>query len=297
MITTELKKQVLEALSEDRERYTEISDARYAKMIGVSPSIYSQLKNGRIEKIASADFWITQGQRLGVGLNQKKWNVARTKVYVELEEQILFCKNNQKAVIVIDEPGIGKTFCTKHIIKGLPNSYYLDCSQAKTKSQFIRYLAKTLGIDATGKMFDLKQKIKYYINLMGNAFIALDDAGYLESNVLIEIIEIWNATNCGWLMLGDDSLETKITNGRNRKKVGYRALYSRFSEEYVHCVPGGTDDRKKFLKQLIGDVATVNMKQKTKINKVIKQCILKEKTLRYLDTAIDLVENPKPINA
>lgn len=296
MITEEFKKRVLEAILIDRQNHTDLSDARYAKKIDVSPSVYSQLKSGKTEKLVSVDFWVAQAYRLDVSHNQKEWKVARTSVYVELEQQILFCKNNQKAVIVIDECGIGKTFCTKHIVRKLKNAYYIDCSQAKTKSQFIRHLAKTLGIDPTGRIFDLKQKIKYYINLMKDAFIALDDAGYLDSNVFVEIIEIWNATNCGWLMLGDDSLETKITNGRNRKKVGYRALFSRFSEEYVHCVPVG-EGRVPFLKQLIGDVANVNMNDKKNINKVIKKCIVKDKTLRYLDTAIDLVENPKPVNA
>jgi hypothetical protein len=293
MITPEFKKKVLAALLEDREMYPDLSDARYAQKINVNASVFSQLKNGKTEKLASVDFWVDQAYRLNVSINKKQWNVARTAVYVEIEEQIKFCKDNGKAVVVIDECGVGKTFCTKHILKSIKNGYYIDCSQAKTKSQFIRYLAKTLGIDPTGKLFDLKQKIKYYINIMNDPIIALDDAGYVDNNVFIEIIEIWNATNCGWLMLGDDSLETKITNGRDRKKVGYRALFSRFSEEYVHCVPVG-ENRTAFLQQLIGDVAAVNMKQKSKLNTVIKKCIVKEKTLRYLDTAIDLVENPKP---
>lgn len=297
MITQDYRKKVLEALLEDRKMFPDLSDKKYANKIGISASVFSQLKSGKTEKLASDDFWISAGMRLGISTTQKKWNVARTKVYVELESQIYFCKNNSKAVIVIDECGIGKTFCTKNIVRTLPNAYYLDCSQAKTKSQFIRYLAKTLGIDPSGRLFELKEKIKYYINLMEAPFIALDDAGYLDSNVLIEIIEIWNATHCGWLMLGDDSLETKITNGRNRKKVGYRALFSRFSEEYVHCVPVGKAQRTEFLTNLIGDVADLNMQDKTQINKVIKACIVKDKTLRYLDTAIDLVENHKTANA
>lgn len=297
MITQDYRKKVAEALLEDRKKFPDLSDARYSKKINTSPSVFSQIKSGKTERLASDDFWISEGMRLGISPNQKKWNVARTEVYVELENQIHFCKNNSKAVIVIDECGIGKTFCTKNIVRTLSNAYYLDCSQAKTKSQFVRYLAKTLGIDPSGKLFDLKEKIKYYINLMKTPFIALDDAGYLDSNVLIEIIEIWNATNCGWLMLGDDSLETKITNGRNRKKVGYRALFSRFSEEYVHCVPVGKEQRTQYLQQLIGDVANVNMKNKRNINKVIKACIVKDKTLRYLDTAIDVVENHKTATA
>ncbi len=291
MITQEYRTKVRAAILKNRENYPNHSDAKYAKLIGLSAAVYSRLKSGETERIAADGFWVDQGRKLDVSVREVKWNAVRTTVYNEIEQNIDFCQKFQKATILIDECGIGKTYCTKHIIRDRKNAFYIDCSQAKTKIQFIRYLASKLGIDNTGKLFDVKANLKYYINMIPDAFIALDDAGYLEANVLPEIIEIWNGTTCGWLMIGDDSLQSKIEKGLRTRKVGYQALFSRFSDEFIHYVPMGTEDRTAFYRQLIGDVANVNVEDKSKINKMINICMKKGKTLRHLETIIQLQNN------
>ncbi len=289
MITIEFRQKVREAILSARNNYGG-SDAAYAKSIGISSSVYSRIKKGETEKVASDGFWISQGRRLSVTLNETKWNVARTSVYVDIETNVNFCQKHHKATILIDECGIGKTFCTRHIVRGLKNAFYFDCSQAKTKMRFVRELAKTVGLDANGKYADVKEDLKYYLNQMQSPFIALDDAGYLDSSVLPEIIEIWNATqhNCGWMMIGDDSLQSKIERGLRHKKVGFKALFSRFSEEFVSYVPLGSADKTAFYRQLIGDVANVNLQDKKYINTMIAKCLRKGKTLRHLETLIQL---------
>lgn len=288
MLDKNFRKKVQTAILEDRKNF-EVSDAKYASSIGLSKSVYSRLKNGETERIASDSFWIEQGRRLSVGLNNNELKIAKTHVYTEIEYNIHFCKNNKKAVIIIDEPGVGKTRCAKHVLKSIKNGYYIDCSQATTKSQFIKYLAKTLGLASEGKLYEIKENIKYFINLT-EPVIVLDDAGYLESNVLVEIIGIWNGTSgkCGWIMMGDDSLQTKIKRGIDRQKVGFTALFSRFSGEYISFIPKGAVDRQNYLGQLIGDVADANVTNKSKINKMIKTCLAKNQTLRQLDTLIAL---------
>lgn len=290
MITTAFKQQVRTAILENREKYTSLSDAKYAKTLNISSAVFSRLKKGETEKVLSDSKWIEIGRKLNVNTNKIKWNIARTSVYNEIEANIRFCKAYKKATILVDECGIGKTFCTKHIVQTLENAFYVDCSQAKTKSQFIRHLARTLGVDNTGRLYDVKENLKYYINLMDSPFIALDDAGYLDTNVLVEIIEIWNATenHCGWLMIGDDSLQNKVERGLKSKKVGFKALFSRFSDEFIHYVPVGRQDKQEFYKQLIGDVASVNVANTKLINKLVKICLSKEKTLRHLSTLIQL---------
>ncbi len=289
MTTQEFRQKVRETVLLARENYGG-SDAAYAKSMGLSASVYSRIKSGETERVASDSFWVSQGRRLGVTMNEKQWNVARTSVYADIEANIQFCQRHHKATILIDECGIGKTFCTRHIVRGLQNAFYFDCSQAKTKMRFVRELAKTVGLDANGKYADVKEDLKYYLNEMKSPFIALDDAGYLDASVLPEIIEIWNSTqyNCGWMMIGDDSLQSKIERGLRNKKVGFKALFSRFSEEFISYVPLGSSDKTAFYRQLIGDVANVNLVNKSNINKMIQQCLRKGKTLRHLETLIQL---------
>ncbi|RWX03396.1 ATP-binding protein [Flavobacterium cerinum] len=293
MITTEFRQKVKDAILKHRENYQGMSDAQFAKTLNLNSSVYSRLKSGETEKIAADTFWIEQGRKLNVSVYQKDWKIARTSVYAEIEENITFCKSKKKAIILIDECGIGKTFCAKHVIKNLPNAFYFDCSQASTPTLFIRRLAQTLGVDSTGRLSDVKENLKYYINLLNLPFILLDDAGYLDPKVFVIIIELWNGTEdrCGWMMIGDDSLQAKFQSGLDTKKTGYKALFSRFSDEFVHCVPLIKDERTKYMQQLIGDVATVNLNNQAKVKKVVNLCMGKGKTLRHLETLIQLDES------
>lgn len=293
MVTKEFRTIVREHIVANRELYPDLSDAKYAKMIGTSSSVFSRLKSGETERIANDTFWIEQARKLNIQTKKRQLNFAETTVYHQIKGNIEFCKEYSKATIMVDNNGIGKTRCTKRVFSTMQNAFYIDVSQCKTKSEFIRTLAKTVGVENTGRLVDVKANTKYQLNLLDIPVVALDDAGYADTNVLIEVLEFWNATenNVGWLMIGDDSFEYKIQKGLNSKKLGYKALFSRFSSEFIRFSPTGVEDKIEFYEQLIGDVAAANVGNQSTINKMIKKCIAKEQTLRYLETLVFLQNN------
>lgn len=288
-LTPEFKAKVRVAVLDKRENYGG-SDADFAKSLGMNNSIYSRLKKGETEKIMSDTIWITIGRELQVKVFEDHWKVARTKVYTEIEDNLSFCKELSRSMVLVDDCGIGKTFCTKHIIKKMKNTFYVDCSQAKSKQLFIRLLAKTVGIDNHGKYNDVLANLKYYITTLEKPLIILDEAGDLDYSAFVELKGIWNGTDgvCGWYMMGADGLRAKIKRGIDGKKVGFAEIFSRFSDEFIKLVPNGKEDRQAFYTDLIGTVATANLQDKTKVKKLIMKCIDKETTLRYLETLIKI---------
>ena len=288
-LTVEFKQKVRSAILEQRENYGG-TDSDYAKKLGIKPAVYSRLKKGEVDKIISDTVWITIGRELNVKIYEDHWKVARTSVYNEIEDNLQFCKELSKSMVLVDDCGIGKTFCTKHIVKKMKNTFYMDCSQAKTKSQFIRLLAKTIGIDNKGRYVDVKANLKYYLTTLDKPLVVLDEGGDLEYTAFLELKELWNGTDgvCGWYMMGADGLRAKIQKGINNKKVGFAEIFSRFSDEFIHLVPFGKEDRKAFYTNLIGEVASVNLTDKSKISTLVRKCINKESTLRYLETLIKL---------
>lgn len=286
-LTQTFKEQVRTAVLEARKNYGG-SDADYSKKLGISSSIYSRLKAGETDKIISDNTWLTIGRELNVSMKKNNWKIARTTVYNEIESNLLFCQTHSKSMMLVDDCGIGKTFCSQHIIRGLKNAFYVDCSQAKTKQQFIRLIAKTIGVDNQGKFIDVKSNLKYYLNQLETPLIVLDEAGDLDYTAFLELKEMWNATNgsCGWYMIGADGLRNKIERGINGKKVGYAEIFSRFSDSFVKLIPVGKEDRQAYYTQLIGDVATVNSTDKSKLKQHINICIKKGSTLRHLETLI-----------
>ncbi len=282
------KNKVREAILKDRENYGG-NDVEYAKKLGIDKAIYNRMKKGETEKLISDTKWLIIANDLGVKLREDNWKIARTQIYSEIEDNLAVCKETGMSMILVDDCGIGKTFCAKHIVRQMKNAFYVDCSQAKTKQQFIRLLAKTIGVDNTGRYTDVKTAIKTYLIYLEKPLIVLDEAGDLDYNAFLELKELWNAAprQCGWYMIGADGLRAKIDRGVSYKKVGYAEIFDRYSN-FVKLVPTGTDDKEQFYRKLIGDVAYVNVEDKEIVGSLIATCMADNKRLRYLETLIKI---------
>jgi len=288
-LTQDFKNKVRQAILDKRENYGG-SDSDFSKTLGINNSIFSRLKKGETDKIMSDTVWVTLGRELQVKVFEDNWKVVRTSVYNEIEDNLSFCKEFSRSMVFVDDCGIGKTVCAKHISKSMKNTFYVDCSQAKSKQLFIRLLAKTVGIDSHGKYHDVLANLKYYITTLEKPLFIIDEAGDLEYSAFVEVKGIWNGTDgvCGWYMIGADGLRAKIQKGISGKKVGFAEIFSRFSDEFVKLVPNGKEDRQAFYSDLIGTVASANIKDQNKVMPLIKKCLDKETTLRYLETLIKM---------
>ena len=271
----EFKQKVLEALLSAREHF-DGSDARFAKQWGLSTSVFSSLKNGKTEKQLSEAQWLNLGRRLDVSAERRKWNVSRTEVFDVIEEEVVFCKEYSKSRIFIDDCGIGKTFTARYLSRNLNNCFYVDASQAKTKQKFIRLLAATLGVESNGTMADVLDGIKYYLTTLPKPVVIIDEAGDIDYSAFLEIKALWNATEnvCGWYLIGAEGLASKIERGIANKKVGYREIFSRFSEKFSKVTPVDRTERMEFYKKLISDVLTVNTEDKGLIPEIVRKCLV-----------------------
>ena len=260
-ISENIKRQVAAALLQARENYTG-SDAQFAKGYGLNPSVFSRLKNGEMADLIGNEKWISIAQRLQIGINRPNWIVAKTEVYRNVEHDALICQNHSRSLIVVDNPEIGKSFCIKHLCStSLKNAFYIDCSQCKDKQSFIRSIAKTIGIDSSGILREVKERLKYTLRMIERPLIVLDEAGDLEYKALLEFKEFWNATEgvCGWYLIGADGLAKKIQDGIKSRKVGFRELFSRLGSNFMKIVPTTPHEQKAFYNRLIADVLKVNL--------------------------------------
>lgn len=291
-LTTQFKNQVREAVLRHREQFGG-SDASFAKTLNINGSVYSRLKKGETEKLLSDNAWLQLGQAFEVSMRKNNWKVARTKVYNEIEDNLKECQDKNQSMILVDDCGIGKTFCARHIVRRMKNAFYIDCSQAKTRIQFVKLLARTLGVDDKGKHIEVKTNIKYALNILENPLMVLDEAGDLEYSTLMVVKELWNSSegSAGWYMMGADGLKAKMEKGINNHKVGFAELFSRFSESFIQLTPNGIENRRDFYTQLIGDVAMANT-ERARINKLVNKCYDKtenrHRSLRHLKTLIQI---------
>lgn len=284
-ITLEFKEKVVAEMLAKRENYGR-SDKDYATSLNIPASTYSMLKKGHTHQLLSTPQWITLARHLGVETRKSTWKTVRTQLYIEIEANLKFCKENGKSMMFVDECGIGKSHCAKHIIRQMRNAFYFDCSQYPSKTQFIRALAQTIGLERSGSIADIKANIKYFLNMMEEPLVVLDEAGDLEYPAFLIVKELWNGTDCGWYMMGADGLRAKIENGIQNRKVGYAEIFSRFSDEYIKLVPIEKEQRQAFLRDMIRQVAEANTTTPEKVPQIVRACLSKNRTLRFLETLI-----------
>ena len=274
-ITNDYREKVVAAMLEARANYSG-TDTAFSKKMGINASVYNRIKNGERGGLLRDAQWLNLGRELGVEMKDRKWNTARTDVFTVIEEDILFCKAHSKAKICVDDCGIGKTYTAKYLSRTLKNCFYIDASQCKGKYTFIRHLAKVIGVDDSGRISDVKAGIKYYLKQLPNPVVIIDEAGDLEYASMLDLKELWNATEncCGWYMMGADGLRKKIDRGITSKKVGYRELFSRYSDRYTTVVPAGRQDKIAFYRKLITDVLSVNIEGGNELNEIVKKCLI-----------------------
>ena len=283
-ITDEFKEKIITALFSQRSNF-DGPDKDFASQYAINKSVFSRLKKGERGQLLKDVQWLNIGRLLDVQPNERKWNMARTDVYNIVEEDVMYCQKYSKARILVDEVGIGKSHAAKHLARSLKNCFYVDAKQAKTRQRFVRLIAKTIGVDSKGRYADVKENLKYYLKMLPQPMIIVDDSGYLEYPAYMELLELWDATEgvCGWYQIGDDSLREKLDRGINNKKVGYKAIFSRYSKRYSSIVPSDRLEKLAFYKKLIRDVLTVNMKNKTGIDKLVRQCLITDEETSHGD--------------
>ncbi len=283
-LTKEFREKVRQAVVESSANYSG-SNSDYSKSLGINKTVYSRMNNGETERILSDNMWLTLGRQFNVSLAENKWKAVRTSVYNKIEDDLQKCKENSMSKMLVDDCGIGKTFCAKHIARGMKDTFYIDCSQATTKSLFIRELARIVGVGTTGKYIDVLNNLKYCLNtVLIKPLIILDEAGDLDKDAFKVIKTLWNATeySCGWYMMGAEDLETMIKKGMKSTKNSYKEIFDRYNQDFTRVIPIGKEPRTDFYKNLITTVAKPNLNNPKDINKIVRKLVASEKSLRGL---------------
>ncbi len=274
-ITKEFKDKVIKALLLQRKNF-DGTDEKFAKQWGINKAAFNRLKKGQRDKVIADNKYLNIGRRLNVTLNETKWNMAKTKIFTRIKDDIVFCQNNSKARILVGDVGLGKSYAAKYLSLKLKNCFYIDCKQAKSKQKFIRLLCKTVGVDDTGKYEDVKENLKYYLNLLPKPIVITDDSGFLKTPAFEELLELWDATEniCGWYQIGDDSLRQKIDRGIAAKKLGYNAMFSRYSKRYSGLSPTDRLEKRAYYEAAMQAILDVNYVDKKQHKEIIRQCLV-----------------------
>lgn len=129
---------------------------------------------------------------------------------------------DRKMVIVLGEPGEGKTitlldFCMQH-----PNaSYYYRCSPNTTMNSLLIFIAKAIGVRVAGDNDQLQESIQEKLHENPNYCFAFDEVEYLTygNGRKIDVLrQIFDDTDVPIIICGTYELKDMISGERKRNR-------------------------------------------------------------------------------
>lgn len=279
MVTAEYKEKVAEALIA-KHKIVGGDNAAFARSMDINPSIYSRINKGERDNVLAAGRWISLGRELGVSLKKDNWKVVETDVFKQIRDEIMLCKQHGFSRIFVDNCGIGKTFTAKYLARTQKNVFYIDGTQCRRRNALIKTLARVIGVELSGKVDEIKEDTKYYLTLLEDPIVIIDEAGALDKDALGLVQEYWNYTDegaCAWYLMGANAMRNKIERGVRNDRDYFAELFSRFSEKFSSIVPIGEDDKKNFYKKLIRDVISANITDKSQLDTLVNKCLIIDK--------------------
>jgi DNA-binding transcriptional regulator YdaS (Cro superfamily) len=131
IMNNQFKLRILEALKSKRENFVG-SDAKFATSLGINEAQYSQIKNGKIDKVLADEKWINIARQLQLNLKgQADWKTAETPVFSSVTAMLKKCQQDSISSILCDAADIGKSYSARVYARRNKAAIYIDCSHRK----------------------------------------------------------------------------------------------------------------------------------------------------------------------
>lgn len=275
-LTDGYKQKVLDALFAQRVNFGG-NDRAFALSMDINPAVYSRLKKGERDGLLSDAKYLMLGRSFQVVNKKRTLKIVQTDVFEIIKEEILFCKEYSISRMFVDNAGIGKSTTAKYMAKTEKNIFYVDGTQCKKKNAFIKALARVVGVPIKGTFDEIKDNTKYYLNALDNPVVIVDEWGALDKDAFGLVQEYWNGTEgaCAWYLIGGNAAREKMEKGVTNDRDYFAEMFSRMSENYSCAVPKDEQMQQAFYDKLIRDVLEPNLNDKSKLNELVKKCMVK----------------------
>lgn len=254
------KMRIVEAILANRVNYP--SDAKHATALGLSTSVYNNVKKGNIDRQMSDANWLSIAQRLGVKLREEEeWVIVETEAYSFITSQMRACQELSLSANFCDIAGVGKSTAGVSYALNNKNAVYIRGSRAKTKRRLLLQIAQEFGVNTTGTYYMIYDRLVDYLNKeVDHPLVIIDEAGDLNYEAFLEIKSLWNDTEyrCGWYMMGADGFKAKVLRLMQQEKVGFAEMFDRFLEKFSKVSKEGGKEQKEFMLGQCLQVAKAN---------------------------------------
>ena len=210
---------------------------------GVSVGTVSNILNGRFENISDEMFRNVASQVGGMGT--PGWQIVETGAYQEITEVLSDAQRWRSVRWVTGEAGCGKSTTARVYLQDHKEVFYILCSEDMKKGDFVREIARTVGIRTEGcNIREVWGLILDDIIQMDAPLLVFDEADKLTEPVFHYFISLYNKLEekCGVVFLSTDYIVKRISNGLKYQKPGYKELFSRIGRKFFTLEPTDQND-------------------------------------------------------
>jgi len=251
---------------------------------GISAGTVSNILNGRFENISDEMFRNVASQIGGMG--SSAWQIVETGAYQEITEVLKDAQRWRNVTWVVGEAGSGKSTTACMYSQEKKEVFYILCSEDMKKGDFVREIARTVGIRGEGyNIRELWSLILDDVIQMDDPLLIFDEADKLTEPVFHYFISLYNKLEekCGIVFLSTDYIMKRITNGLRFRKPGYKEFHSRIGRKFYELEPTDAND--------VYVICTANgVTAKKDIDVVIKEAAAVDFDLRRVKKSIHKVK-------
>lgn len=232
-LSLEQKQAISAKLAEYVSRYP--SQAKAANSLkGTSAGTINAILKGKFENISDEMFCNIRSQIESSKVDG--WQLCGTAAFKDVNTFLEDAQQYQNVSWIVGPAGIGKTTAATIYARGHKNVFYLPCSEDMHKSDFVRELARKIGICAEGlTVRETLATITAELVTLDHPLLIFDEGDKLTDSVMYYYISLYNALEdkCGMVFLSTPYIEKRINRGVAADRKGYAEMYSRICRRFV----------------------------------------------------------------
>lgn len=223
------------------ERYPSRNKAAVA--LGVAAATLSAMLNNDWAKVSDA-MWAKVRAAISAPAKAQDWQIAATTAYKEIEYVMRDAQENSAVTWVVGDAGCGKTTAAKQYAADNRNTFYVLCAEDTKRADFMRDIAKAMGIRVDGSVRQMLEQILDALVRIENPLLVFDEADKLTDSVMQYFITIYNRTegDVGIVFLSTQHIKSRVARGLQFNRRGYQELHSRIGRKFFDLEhPSATD--------------------------------------------------------
>ena len=252
---------------------------------GVSAGTVSTILNSKYENISDEMFRNIASQ-IGGGANAGGWQIVETNAYQEIRFALSDAQEWRNVTWIVGDAGCGKTTTAQMYAQENKEVFYVLCSENMSKAEFIREIARTIGIKSDGyTLRGLWDLIIGNLIQMESPLMVFDEADKLTDTVFHYFISFYNRLEdkCGTIFMSTDYIKRRMDLGLRHNKKGYNEIHSRIGRKFFDVDQTSAND--------VYAICIANgLTEKSKINEVIKDAETCDFDLRRVKKSIHRIK-------